>query len=116
MSLKSRIYQKLLILFFLLNLSVCPFVFAGMMFFPKAISFLEPVVCPDDMQMEIVSEQGSDRHGSYVQADLFCVGGKQDIDITWKAALIMLGFPALGTIIYLIMPSPKKNQVEVMIQ
>jgi hypothetical protein len=116
MSLKSRIYQKLLILFLLLTLSACPLVFVGMLFFPQAISFLEPVVCPDDMQMEVVSEQGSDRHGSYVMADVFCIGNKQDIDITWKAALIMLGLPTFGVIVYLVMPSPSKNQDEVMIQ
>jgi hypothetical protein len=115
MSLKSRIYQKLLILFLLLTLSACPLVFVGMLFFPQAISFLEPVLCPDDMQMEVASEQGTDRHGSYVTAEVLCVGEKQDKDITWKAALIMLGLPALGIIIYLVMPSPQKNQDEVMI-
>jgi hypothetical protein len=49
-------------------------------------------------------------------ADVFCIGNKQDIDITWKAALIMLGLPTFGVIVYLVMPSPSKNQDEVMIQ
>jgi hypothetical protein len=110
MSNGSRILQKLVVGFLILNLLVCPFVFVGMMWVPKAIRFLEPVLCPDDMQMGTESEQRSDRDGTYTATTVICVGDHGDVDVTWKVFLIMFGFPALGVVVFLIAPSSKEKE------
>jgi len=97
----------------LLNFSVCPFVFLGMMFFPQAIDFLEPVVCLENMNMETVSERRSDRDGTYTWTKVFCVDNHRDVDVTWKVLLIMLGFPALGVIVFFIMPTSSEEQEKI---
>jgi hypothetical protein len=110
MSIISRIFRKLIIIFVLLSLAVCPYVFVGIMFAPQAISFLEPVVCPDDMTMEMESSQRRDSEGTHTSVEVICVDNQRDVDVTWKLALIMLGFPALGVIVFFIMPSSSEEQ------
>ena len=112
MSNRSRLVQKLVLVFLLLNLSVCPILFAGMMFFPNAIHILEPVVCPADTQMQITSELRSDQDGTYTWTKVFCIDNQREMDITWKIFLIMFGFPLLGVIVFLIAPSSKNKEKE----
>jgi hypothetical protein len=106
----SRIYTKLKIVFILLNLAVCPYVFVGMMFAPQAINFLEPVVCPDDMSMDLGYSHRRDPEGVRTSAEVICANNQRDVDVTWKFALIMLGFPALGVILFFIMPSTSEEK------
>ena len=82
-----------------------PICVSGNGIFFQAIGFMEPVVCPDGMQMETVSERQSNRDGIYTLTKVFCVGSHQEADITWKVFLFMFGFPALGVIAFLIAPS-----------
>jgi hypothetical protein len=110
MSIKSRLIQKLVFIFLLLNLSACPILFVGMVFFPQAVHFLEPVVCPADTNMEVVSEQGLDSDGAFIWVKVFCIDDRQELDVTWKLFAFMFGLPALGVIVFLITPSSKENQ------
>lgn len=113
----SRLFQSLMRLFLFLNLLVCPFMFIGAMFAPNMISFLEPVVCPDGMEMEIITEQTQDMEGDDVtMATTHCVDGRESMDVTWKVLLIMLGFPALGVLVFLVAPtSSLKKEEKIMI-
>ena len=113
MSTASNVFQKLVIIFMLINIAVCPFVFLGMMFFPQAIAFLEPVVCPENMSMETEHSKGYDEDGSYTQSNVICVDNQREVDITWKVLLIMFGFPAFGVIVFFIMPTSGKEPEEI---
>ena len=97
---ESRVFQKLLVVFLLANVLVCPYTFLGMMFFPQAIGFLEPVLCPHDMQMTNETEVGSDYEGNYLRSHVVCFNEQKKADITWKVMLIMLGFPAFGVLVF----------------
>ena len=112
MSITSRILRKLIAIFVLLNLAVCPYVFVGMMFAPQAIAFLEPVVCPDGTTMDTEYSHRRDSEGTRTSVEVICVDNQREVDVTWKLALIMLGFPALGVVVFLIMPSSSKEQDE----
>lgn len=83
MSNQSRLFQKLVIVFWLLPLGV-PGSVSGNDIFPKAICFLEPVVCPANTQIEVVSKLQRDREGTYNWTKVFCVNNQREIDVTWK--------------------------------
>lgn len=107
---KSKFSSKLLMVFLVLTLLVCPYIFVGMMFVPQAINFLEPVICPGDMDMKVVQETGYDSDGSFTKATIECTNGRDTVGATWKMFLIMFGIPAIGIALFLISPSTKPQE------
>ena len=109
----NRPFQIFLRIFLLLNFLVCPYMFIGAMFAPDIIEFLEPVVCPEGMEMERQLEDVIDSEGDRVtQATLHCVDGRESKDVSWKMILIMLGFPALGVVVLFVAPGPSVKKKE----
>ena len=109
----NRLYLILLRVFVLLNFLVCPYMFIGAMFAPDMIEFLEPVVCPEGMEMERLLEDVIDSEGDRVtQATLHCVDGRESKDVSWTMLLIMLGFPALGVAVFLAAPTSSLKKEE----
>ena len=109
----NRSFQILLRVFLLLNFLVCPYMFIGAMFAPQIIEFLEPVVCPEGMEMERQLEDVIDSEGDRVtQATLHCVDGRESKDVSWKMILIMLGFPALGVVVFFYAPTSSLKKEE----
>jgi hypothetical protein len=105
-------------LFLFLNLLMCPLVFIGTTFAPKAISFMEPVLCKEGMHLETRSHETTDEEGKPVTAwTTHCVSGGSSVDITWKTFLIMLGLPALGVLVFGLAPTTplrkeKSNRID----
>ena len=108
----SRLFRRVVQVFLYLNLLVCPFIFIGMMFAPSWIAFLEPVVCPEGMQLVTVTEQQEDMEGDLVNnVTTHCADGRDRVDVTWKVMGIMVGFPILGVLVFLIAPmKPKEDE------
>ena len=109
---KSKFSSKLLMVFFVLTLLVCPYIFLGMMFVPQAIGFLEPVICPGDMEMDVVSETGYDSDGSFTRATIECSNGRETVGATWKVFLIMFGIPAIGIALFFMFTPAKPEEPE----
>lgn len=102
----SRLFQRLIGLFLVLTLLVCPYMFIGGMFAPKLLSPLEPVICPDGMEMETRTSQEYDDEGDLVTVSrTYCVDGQKSVDVSFKTILIMLGIPAFGVLVYAIAPT-----------
>ena len=94
-----RILRKLLLVISLLNILMCPLTFFGMMFFPTALEFLSPVLCPPGMHLgnEIVSE--SDLRGNVTATYTICTDNRQKVDVTGKILVVLFGLPILGVIL-----------------
>jgi len=105
--------KKLLVVFLLLTLLVCPYIFVGLMFAPQAIRFLEPLVCPTGMEMEVVHSTGYDEEGeSILQANIECTDDRDTVQTTWKMFLIMFGIPVIGIITYVASPSTTSKNAD----
>ncbi len=95
---------KLLLIFALLNMLLCPVLFGLVLFAPDKLSFLEPVVCPTDMRLEReTSTQASNMQGqgqgSVTSISVFCTDGRQKVDVAGKMILLAVGLPILGGVL-----------------
>ena len=98
----TRVLRKLLLVFSLLNILMCPITFFGMMFFPQGLRFLSPVLCPPGMHLGNETMSESDLRGNVTATYTICTDGHQDVDVTGKALVILFGLPILGIILLVI--------------
>ncbi len=98
----TSILRKLLLVFALLNVLLCPVLFGLGTFAPEALSFLEPVVCPPGMHLDRVTETQTDMRGTVTSLDAACTDGQQKVDATGKMALFVCGLPVLGVILLVV--------------
>src|SRR6187431_3121673 len=87
-----------------LGLLSCPLLFGLGMVAPRALGFLDPVVCPPGMQLNNASSQQTNDEGNDVTAvNLVCTAeGAQPVDVTGKILLVLFGLPALGVAVLLV--------------
>ena len=76
----------------------CVFLFVAGMVAPRAIGFLDGVLCPDGMQLNNRVEQQVDSEGNNVDAvTTVCVGGGQaPVDVTPGMLAILFGLAIAG--------------------
>ena len=89
----SRIILLILALFTIL---MCPLLFIGGAFFPSSLVFLEPILCPSDMQLDQSTESISDPRGNATAIYLECTDGYERVDVTEKMLIILFGVGILG--------------------
>ena len=97
-----------------LGLLSCPVLFAAGMFAPRALGFLDPVVCPPGMQLNNASSQQTNDEGNDVTAvNLVCTAaGAQPVDVTGKLLLVLFILPALGVAVLVVralIPGPSAS-------
>ena len=98
----KSILQKLLLVFALLNILMCPFVFLAGTFFPRALGFLDPVLCPPGMHLDNETMSQSDVRGNVTAMYTICTDSHQKVDVTGKMLVILFGLPILGVILLVV--------------
>jgi hypothetical protein len=101
---------KLLLLFSLLNMLMCPVLFGLVLFAPDKLGFLEPVVCPADMRLERKTSTQSTNvygqgQGNVTSISVFCTDGRQKVDVAGKMTLLAVGLPLLGGVLLVVWAS-----------
>jgi hypothetical protein len=76
----------------------CLLIFLAGMFAPRAIGFLDGLVCPDGMQLGNQTQQRVDQDGNNVDATTtVCVGeGQSAVDVTPKMLALLFGLAIVG--------------------
>src|SRR4026208_2387703 len=87
-----------------LGLLSCPLLFGLGMFAPRALGFLDPVVCPPGIQLNNASSQQTNHEGTAVTAvNLVCAAeGAQPVDVTGKILLVLFALPAFGVAVLIV--------------
>ena len=98
----SSILRKLLLVFALLNILMCPLLFIGGTFFPRALFFLDPVLCPPGMHLDQTVESATDLRGNITATNAICTDDHQQVDVTGKMLLILFGLPILGVVLLVV--------------
>lgn len=106
---KSKVGSKLSIIFLVITLLACPYMFLGSLFFPKMLNVLEPVLCPGDMKIESSPYVVEDSEGNSLRSNVECTNGQMTKNVDWKITLIMLGVPALGVVVFFLTPTAKQE-------
>jgi hypothetical protein len=81
---------------------MCPFVFFAGTFFPQALGFLEPFVCPHGLHLDNETLSQSDLRGNTTATYTICTDGHQEVDVTGKILLILFGLAILGGILLIV--------------
>jgi hypothetical protein len=104
MSQISLALRSCLLVVAVLGLLSCPVLFAAGMFAPRALGFLDPVVCPPGMQLNNASSHQTNNEGNEVTAvNLVCTAaGAQPVDVTAKILLVLFALPALGVAVLVV--------------
>ena len=110
--------QKIVFIVAILCILACPALFLAGTFAPRALSFLDPVLCPHGLRLDRATETQHDLRGSVTSVNAVCVGDGKEVDVTGKMLVILLGLPILGVIllvvwIVLIPGRPKPTASEV---
>jgi hypothetical protein len=81
----------------------CVFLFFAGVFFPRAIGFLDGVVCPDGMQLSNRVDQFTNEVGIPGDAvNIVCVGeGQSSIDATPRMLVILFGL-AVAAVVFIV--------------
>ncbi|MCP4540544.1 MAG: hypothetical protein GY832_25690 [Chloroflexi bacterium] len=110
----ASVLRKLLLIFALLNMLLCPVLFGLGTFAPDKLSFLEPVVCPAGMHLDRVTETRTDMRGTVTSLDAACTDGRQKVDATNKMALFVCGLPIMGGVLLVVwaLASPSKKTMD----
>ena len=93
---QTPVFRKILLIFALFNILLCPLLFVGGVFFPSSLVFLEPVLCPSGMHLEQSTESMSDARGNVTATYLACTDGREQVDVTGKMLIILFGVAILG--------------------
>jgi hypothetical protein len=98
----KSILLKILLVFAVLNILVCPVLFGLGAFAPQALRFLEPALCPPGMHLDSETRSQSDLRGNVVAVNTICSDGDQEVDATGKMLVILFGLPILGVILLVV--------------
>jgi hypothetical protein len=104
MSQISGVLRSCLLVVAGLGLLSCPMLFGLGMLAPRALGFLDPVVCPPGMQLNNASSQQTNDEGNEVTAvNLVCTAaGARPVDVTGKILLVLFALPALGVAVLVV--------------
>ncbi len=96
--------RKLLLIFALLNMLLCPVLFGLVLFAPDKLGFLDSVVCPTDMRLERetstqTSNMQGQGQGNTTSISVFCTDGRKKVDAAGKMTLLAVGLPILGGVL-----------------
>ncbi len=99
--------RKLLLIFALLNMLLCPVLFGLVLFAPDELGFLDSVVCPTDMRLERetstqTSNMQGQGQGNTTSISVFCTDGRKKVDAAGKMALLAVGLPLLGGVLFMV--------------
>ena len=109
MAIKPKAAKKLMIGFFLITLLVCPFIYLGTTFFPGAVSLLEPLVCPQGMEMKIQPQAQTDGRVNLLRSGVECTNNEGTIKADENLLLIMVGIPIFGALVYFLVPTSSRK-------
>jgi hypothetical protein len=89
---------KILLGIGLIFIFACIFVFSAGMFFPRALGFLDGVMCPDGMQLGNHVQQQYDNDGNLLDAtsSVCVVEGQPPVDVTPAMLALLFGLAILG--------------------
>ncbi len=92
--------NKALLIVGLVFLFACILVFVAGMFAPRAIGFMDGILCPDGMELSNHTLQQLDQDGNTVDATTtVCVGeGQAAVDVTPKMLALLFGLAIIGGI------------------
>jgi hypothetical protein len=93
---QSPVFHKILLILALFNILMCPVLFAGGVFFPSSLGFLEPVLCPSGMHLEQLTESISDARGNTIAIYLSCTDGHEQVDAAGRMLVILFGVAIIG--------------------
>jgi hypothetical protein len=99
MTKRDPLWRKVLLIFALLNILMCPLLFVAGNFFPASLGFLEPVLCPQGMQLGATTESLSDPRGNVTASFSVCTDGRDQVDVTGKMLAILFGVAILGVVL-----------------
>src|SRR6188474_3348911 len=104
MSQISGLLRSCLLVVAVLGLLSCPLLFGAGMLAPRALGFLDTVVCPPGMQLNNASSQQTNDEGNDVTAvNLVCTAeGAQPVDVTGKILLVLFALPAFGVAVLIV--------------
>ena len=112
MTKSASISRKLFLVIALLTTLMCPLLYLSGQFFPQALGFLEPAICPSEMHIDRVTESISDARGNVTASYLVCTDGKEDVDVTGKMLILLFGVAILGVglLVTWALTGPSKSQ------
>lgn len=93
---QSPVFLRILLIIALFSTLMCPLLFVGGVFFPSSLGFLEPILCPSGMHLDKLTKSISDARGNITGNYLVCTDGYEQVDVTGKMLIILLGFGVLG--------------------
>ncbi|MGH2582747.1 MAG: hypothetical protein ACRDFQ_07610 [Anaerolineales bacterium] len=80
---------------------LCPLTFLAGVFAPRALGFLDPLVCPEGYQLGNQSSDYVDPEGGTgVAVDIVCTGAGGTVDATPRMLMILFSLPILGFLLY----------------
>jgi len=89
-------FRKILLIFALFTILMCPLFFIAGQFFTSSLSFLEPVICPSGMHLDQETESISDPRGNATASYSICTDGNEEVDVTGKILVMLFGVAILG--------------------
>jgi hypothetical protein len=98
--------RKVSLVIGLVFVAMCVVMFAGGMFMPRALAFLDPVLCPGGGQLGNHSEDVTDSEGTRTSTTLVCLQPNGQVqDATGKSLVILGGLAVLGGL-FLVLSMP----------
>jgi hypothetical protein len=99
MTTRVSLWRKALLAIALLSILLCPILFLAGNFFPSALGFLEPVLCPAGMHLGSKTESLSDPRGNVTDSYGVCTDGREQVDVTDRLLVILFGVAILGVVL-----------------
>ncbi|MCD4753709.1 MAG: hypothetical protein K8R40_11610 [Anaerolineaceae bacterium] len=99
MAKSTFVLRKILLIFSLLSILMCPLLYIAGEFFTNSLSFLEPVVCPSGMQLGRTTESISNPQGNATASYMVCTDGNEEVNVTGKMLVILFGVAILGLVL-----------------
>ena len=99
---RAPVWRKVLLALAILTILMCPFLFVVGRYFPAALGFLEPVLCPPGMQLGSTTESLSDPRGNVTAGFSVCTDGREEVDATGKLLAILFGVAILGVLLLVV--------------
>jgi len=96
MTKRAYVFQKILLIFAVLSILMCPLLFIAGQFFTNSLSFLEPVICPSGLHLDQTTESISDPRGNATASYIVCTDGNEQVDVTGKMLAILFGVAIFG--------------------
>ena len=93
---QTPVSRKILLIFALFIILMCPLLFIGGVFFPSSLVYLEPILCPSGMHLDQSTESISDARGNATAIYLECTDGHERVDVTGKMLIILFGVGIVG--------------------